>query len=263
MATNVFIVNMTEWQPWLAGQPYGSTVVKTVKEWCLAESADLCFNLGMFNMTGVNKNKGITYVHTPHGDLGYGGDSDTLTFGGYACKGYSNGIVNGVVKINRPINGTRTRCGIGITVKGDLIIAQTSHKATEPAFCNEVNTFVKKNSQAVRLFVLEDGGGSTSEYSALSRLNFAPEQGRPVTTVVCLKRKITPTIYRPLYQGCKGDDVKQLQIALGGISCDGDFGSGTLARVKAMQAAYNFPAKLQCGIASAYTLGRLGFNIDF
>ena len=258
MAYNILILDPADYRVWLAGQAYGSTVKLPVKTWCAQEDAELCFNLGMFDMS---TGRGVTYVHTPNGDLGYGGNSDTLSLpGGYACQGYSNGIKSGKLAINKPLGGSRTRNGIGITDRGHIIIAQSGHKVTEATFCAAVNNFVLSRSQTVKLFVLQDGGGSTAEWSNVSRLGFYPEGGRPVTTVVCVKRKTTPTLTRPLYNGIKGDDATALQTILGGISCDGDFGPGTAARVKAAQKALGFPAALQCGIVSAYTAKRLGYR---
>jgi hypothetical protein len=268
MAYNIKILDPAQYSVQLAGQPYGSTLClplhsnnPKVDAWDKRIKAELYFNLGMFNMTGQYKNRGITYVHTPTGDLGYGGDSDTLQLpGGYACKGYSNGIKNGKLAINRQLGGSRTRNGIGITDRGHIIIAQCGHKVSEATFCNAVNSYVLARSQTVRLFVLEDGGGSTAEYSSVSKLGFYPETGRPVTTIVCVSRKNPITITRPIYNGCKGEDCGAIQIIVGGIPVDNDYGPTSARRVKAAQKALGFPAALQCGIVSAYTAKKLGYK---
>lgn len=258
MAYNILILDPATYRVWLSGQAYNTTTRLSVRDWCIHEDAELCFNLGMFDM---GSGRGITYVHTPHGDLGYGGASDVLELpGGYACRGYSNGIKAGKISINKPLGGSRTRNGIGITDRGHIIIAQSGHKVTEATFCGAVNQYVLARSQTVKLFVLQDGGGSTAEWSNVSRLGFTPEGGRPVSTVVCVSRKTTPVLSRPIYNGCKGDDVSALQLILGGISTDGDAGPATAARIKACQKALGFPSALQCGIVSAYTAKKLGYK---
>lgn len=260
MAVNVLILDPKKYPVQLGGQAYTTTTVKYVQDWCKTGNADLCFNLGMFNMSGPTKNQGIAYVHTPTGDLGYGGDSDILELpGGYACRGYSNGIVNGAISINapiRPVNIKRTRNGIGITKSGKVIIAQSGTSLTEWAFCDAVNRFVIKQTETVKLFVLQDGGGSTSEYSAISKLNFRPEGARKVTTVAYVYILEKPKIDRVLRYNCKrGDDVKFLQMVLGGIEVDGSFGAGTRARVMEFQRAVRLVPDGICGPLTQKALG--------
>jgi len=225
---------------------------------------DLCFNLAVFDMkTGL----GCCYVRAKGKDIAYGNENAGVKLlqinSNNACLGYSNGIINGVVSINHPMGGKRTRNGIGLTVKGDVIIAQSGHKATEKEFCEAVNTFVKKRGQSVSLFLLQDGGGSTSEYSGLSRLNFAPEGNRKVANVVCVNFKRTPSISYPIYNGSRGDEALAVQLALGGIEADGIAGAGTKNRIKQFQAAINLPKELQNGVADALSLHYLGFKTLF
>lgn len=269
MAYNIFILDPSKYDVWFAGQKYKQPRLEYVRDWCIEEKADLCFNLGLFNFTDK---LACSYVRGKGNDLAYGCDepnksknwSDLLVINGQnSCRGYCNGIVNGVVKLNTPFGGSRTRNGIGMTYDGHIIIAQCGTKSTEKAFCEAVNSFVKKQNKSVKLFILQDGGGSTSEYSSLSKLNFAPEGQRKVATVVCVKFKTKPTFSTPIYNGCKGNDVALLQLALGGVESDGIAGSGTANRIKQMQSAYAFPKALQCGIASGYTLSKMGFKTNF
>lgn len=269
MAYNILILDPNIYKVYFAGQSDGQRTVMNVRDWCIRENADLCFNLGVFDMkTGVS----CCYVKGPNMLSDAGGDKHP-TIGGKSnvlvldsqneCKGYSNGIIDNTVKINAPMGGSSYRCGIGITNLGHRIIAQSSNTCTEAVFCNAVNTFVRKQGQTVKLFVLQDGGGSTSEYSALSKLSFYPKEVRKVPTVVCVSFKVKPAFTSPVYNGSKGEDTKRMQIALGGIECDGVGGNGTETRIKAMQVAYNFPKKLQNGAADAYTFSKMGFSINY
>lgn len=251
---NVIVLDPKEYKVWLGGQKLGTSTVKYVKHWCKSEGADLCFNLGFFNMrTGV----GETYVHTPQGDLGYGGASEILNVGdGYYCKGYSNGIVNGKVNVNAPVGGTAFRNGFGKTADGHIVIAQSTKKMSEKAFCNEVMNVCKKREHPVMsLFVLEDGGGSTSEHSEISKLTFNPAGAREVATVIFVKRINVPKITRTLRLLSRGEDVKALQIALGGIDADGVFGPATYSRLKKAQTAHGIKADGLCGPVTRATLG--------
>lgn len=239
MAYNIAILDRSEWNVWLAGQKYGVPDVRYVEDWCLTQSADLCWNLGMFNANGL----GINFVRTKHGDSGYGqeGYCETLVLdNANQCNGYSNAIKNNIISINHPLGGYRTRNGIGLTVSDKVIIAQSSSKVTEKAFCQGVLSDVTRRGERVKQFILEDGGGSTSQYSNFSRLNFAPEGRRKVATVVCASLKVKPYIKRELKRGSTGEDVRLLQMLLGGIECDGSFGPGTAARLIAAEKAYGF-----------------------
>lgn len=258
----VNIIDLNQWNLWIAGTHYNTKpkVVKTAKNWCISENADVCYNLALFNLTDKST---VSYVHNKVGDIGYGGKSVVIYLNAENwCGGYSNGILNGVPSVNAPLGGTRTRNGIGKTTDGRIIIAQTNTKMRELTFCKEVNNIVRKQGAEVAAFVLEDGGASTSHYSNLSKLNFAPEGGRAVATVVCLKRRYIPPISRELKRGCKGNDVKLLQQVLGGIEVDGSFGAGyygTKQRVIAAQKALKIKAD---GIAGVETLKALGLKVD-
>jgi hypothetical protein len=268
MATtyNILILDPAIYDVWFAGQAYKEPDpdkrTKTAKEWCEQENADLCFNLGIFGMTS---GLGCSYVRAKGRDISYGSEKPhILTINAEnQCRGYSDGIIDGQIKINLPMGGKRTRNGIGMTNKGHIIIAQSAGSVTERTFCTAVNTFVQNKGQAVKLFTLQDGGGSTQEYSALSRLNFAPEGGRKVANVVCVKRRRVQSIFAPVYEGCRGENVELVQMALGGIEIDGSAGPGTKKRIKAAQAALAFPKGLQCGVASVLTLRAMGFAPAF
>ena len=254
MAYNIFIFDPTEYHVWLSGQELGKGVTKTVKKWASSEKAELCFNLGYFTFkTGLSD----TYVKGPKGVHSYGGWSDIVKFGVNECKGYSNAISGGIVNIQYPRRDVRTRNGIGTTLSGKVIIAQSSSKVSEVAFANAVNSFAKRRGETVKIFVLQDGGGSTSEYSSVSNYTFAPEGLREVATVACVRRLKKVIINRTLSCGKTGNDVRSLQIILGGRQADSIFGSDTRAGVKAAQRYLGLASD---GIAGPLTLKALGFR---
>lgn len=265
IVVNVYIFDLAIWRIRFAGQAPGTQTIKTVREWCQEQNADLCFNLGLFKMIYKDgklvAGESSTYVKAQGKDLSYGymTSSEMLEIDwANRCHGYSNGIINGVVKVNHPMGGSRTRNGIGKTVSGKIIIAQSSTKVTETAFCNAVNQQVKARGETVKLFILEDGGGSTSSYSARSKLTFAPEGGRPVTTVVCLNLISPQRIGRILYKDCKGEDVRLYQTIVGGLEADGHFGPASGKKTKSVYAALGYPAVCQQEVVWTDLLRSLG-----
>lgn len=62
---------------------------------------------------------------------------------------------------------------------------------------------------------------------------------------------------RLLKKGCKGNDVKELQKTLGGLSVDGIFGAKTLAKVKAFQKSKKLAVDGKVGKNTAHALGWL------
>ena len=273
MAFNILLLDPTVYgatDVYFAGQKEGTKTIKTCREWATSENAHLYFNLGVFDMKTGESNCYVKGTHmisdssgATHGNIG--GYSDILSINSSnQCKGYSNGIVIGKISINKPMGGSRTRNGIGITKRGHIIIAQCGHNATEKNFCEAVNAYVSARSQKVDLFLLEDGGGSTQEYSALSKLNFAPEGGRRVATIVCVKFLALPTVVYPVYKNRpQCNDNLIVQTLLGGLECDGKFGTLSAARLTSAQRALSLPAPMQNGIADGLTLHRLGIPTNF
>lgn len=262
MAYNILYLDPAKWRVWFAGQKYRTFETHKAMEWCRIEGADLCFNLTTFNMANGMAD---TYVKAKGQDIAYGQENagvKLLTIDqNNQCLGYSNGIINGSIAINHPMGGKRTRNGIGISNKGYVIIAQSSTNTTENGFCVAVNNFVRARLDTVKLFLLEDGGGSTQEYSNMSKLNFAPEGGRKCPTVVCVKQKAPQIVDDVVYKGGKNKaDIELVQIALGGIECDGIAGTGTATRIRLAQKALGFPVALQCGIAGGKTIRAFGFS---
>lgn len=278
MSNNIYVLSPNDCEWWFAGQGTYDHTLRTVKEWGEREGADLVFNLGVFDLkTGASYTyvAGPKMVTDPSGltDPKIGGKSNVLVLDNVnKCKGYSNGIVNGTVKVNAPMGGKRTRNGVGITTSGWLIEAQCSDKITEAAFCNAVNAYVKAKRQAVKLFVLEDGGGSTTSWSFRANSGFNPEPDnkkrpnifRPCATVLCVKFKRTITLTHPIYVGCpKDEQTEMVQIVVGGLAADRDYGNLSKTRMTAVQAALGMPKGMQNGVADYSTLKKLGFKCNF
>ena len=253
MANNIHLLDPKIYEVRFGGQKYNSRQVKTVEQWCKEYDADLCFNLGLFNMqTG----EGYTFVRNEDGDFGYGGKSEDVYVNALnGCRGYSDAIKFGNVIVNYPLGGKRTRNGIGVTIDGWPIIAQSSHATYEQAFAKAVNEYVIKQGKKVKFFVLQDGGGSTSEWSNRAKLGFYPEGTRRVATVTCVYFRNLPPITRNLSFGKRRDDVKKLQIVLGGLEVDGIFGLGTRKRLMAAQKALGLKADGSCGPLTRRALG--------
>lgn len=225
------------WDIWFMGSKYydsPKTALKA-KEWCISSKADMCYNLAMFNMSNYNT---ISYVKSKGYDVGYASKSDPCEIvnvsTGNVCGGYALGIKDNEVVIKG--STVRSRNGIGITKSGRIIIAQSTSKVTEKNFCREVAIQVSQYyKDTVNVFLMEDGGGSTQMYSNISKLGIAPEGGRKVPTVTCVKRRVPQKVNRILKVGCAGEDVRYLQIVLGGLVTDGSYGNATKKRVKECQ----------------------------
>lgn len=256
MKANVYLFSPSNWRLSVVGAEYQQKRVQSVYEWGGPAGADLCFNLGLFDLWDGPANG--CYARSNGRDISYGGKSEVIAFNSVdACGGYSNGVINGVVKVNKYLTSpvaTAYRTGVGQTSDGQFIVAQSRQPLTETAFCTEVNNFVRSLGKVVSKFVLEDGGGSTSEWSFMSGLGYFPSSVRKVATVLCVKLLKKPKFTRTLSKGMTGSDVMLLQTALGGIEADGIFGNGTRARVIAAQRALGIAAD---GYAGPITMSKL------
>lgn len=261
MSYNVFLFDPNIFIWWLAGQklkePIKSERTKTVQEWCRIEKADICFNLGIF---GMASGLGCSHVYAKGQWSSYGSEKpQTLELNAYnKCKGYSDGIINGQIKINLPMKGSALRNGVGMTEDGFLIVAQTSHATTETVFCNEVNSKVKARGHKVKLFTLQDGGGSTAATSSICHVSTGGS--RKVANVLCIQFKQPPTFTMPIYNGRKGDEAGIMQTALI-IDADKDFGVNSTKRLN--QALATILPKGYNNVADAYALKKFGFNVRY
>ena len=270
MSVVVDIYDLNDWIAFFGGQSPNTNTCKTVKAWTLYYGADIGYNLGVFN---TNTGASYTYVSGPTvlcdsqgaTDPKIGGASQVLRIDSKnACKGYSNGIINGVISINAPMNGSAVRNGIGLTTNGKVVVAQSKSKMTERAFCIEVNSIVTNRRESIKLFIFEDGGGSTAKYSNLSKNDWHPTgENRPVPTVICFKRKTAPRISRDLYRGATGEDVRMWQtIVGGGLVPDGSYGPSCVKAAIKVAKNLGLPTELQKGVSGITLLKKLGYMIN-
>lgn len=233
----------------------------TVKGWAQKDGCDLTMNLAYFNFKTASTTAAQADYRTLQflrimklgGDCAYGGTSERITLpNGDIVAGWTLGILNGVVK-ETDVGSKRTRNGLGVLQDGTFFNVQTSHVVTIKAFCQAINTKYKP-----RIFLMMDGGGSTSCYSKRAGIYFCPEGQRAIPSVLEATYH-GPGVSRTLKVGCKGDDVKLLQQLLGSVEVDGIFGTGSKSAVKFAQ-QYLFPKdkKEWDGIAGPKTLKALG-----
>ena len=260
MANNFFIFDPAVWDMKLAGTNNGTRF--TAEEWAKRLNADLIFNLTTFATKGKTEGQPDTEIIVNGNRLCWGKESvsDFVQVNPTdKVRGYANAIRNGVVKLSYKFGGTSYRNGIGITSRGHIIVAQTSHVCTELAFAQAVNEFVKKRGQTVVQFVLEDGGGSVQEYSTRSKQYWTSTiEKRKIPTVIYAKYKGTPSISSLVYNGSKGRDTGLIQTFIGGIAADEDGGPATERGIRLTQTALGFAPKLRCGICGAETAKAMG-----
>lgn len=236
--------------------------------WQKKYDADWVFNAFFFNFDNYqnrqNKCAGRTlqYCYNPHiGVIGYNASAPaptptiTLNTGCKFC-GWNLAILDGIVQSPR-LNKTtkRARNMNGLTADGRYIHV-TTDRQTEVAVATEVNRRIKNlYKTTVKYLFIEDSGGSTQEYSAISKLGYYPEGQRAVATVIGVRRKSLYIFTRTLHIGCRGEDVMVLQQALGGIEVDGIFGLGTASRLRQAQKALGLTADAYFGPMSAAAMG--------
>ncbi len=191
------IYDRDEWGIWFAAAPYGaaSKPAKTLKTWAAEESADVVYNLCLFNMSGsgsdkygVIKGRTLQYLKAKGVDCGYGGTSEKLTVSdGNVVSGVKVAVKDNVIQsLDKTIR--RSRNMIGELADGRIIVVQSSDGCTE----DEVARYAA-GRYTIDLLLVQDAGGSTGMYRAEDGYLFAPEKegtdGRPVCSVVCFRRK--------------------------------------------------------------------------
>lgn len=266
---SVHVYDQKEYDIWFAGLPYlqkGNQQGKTLKSWCKEEGADAVYNHTWFAMPTLdNIRKGISYhtvcyTRAKGSDIGYGGipqriilDANNQTGGCYL------GIMNGVV-MNPSKTGSTVRNYEGLTKDGRYIQAQTGNLTQYDAI-QQIIRAVRKYNTDVDILLEQDGGGSVGYYNKYTDILTAPRKeglnGRPVSSVVCIKKKKDISLGGTLMLGMMGSDVRRLQIALGGLDCDGIYGSATRGGVIAVQKKLGLVAD---GIAGPITQKALGFK---
>lgn len=264
---SVKVFNPDEYDIWAWGNPYSSgniTALHTVQEWAKITGADWCYNEAFFNfVSAVNLREGcagrtLQYLRNPSiGDIGYGDRTPRIEVQGSIITGWAVAVKDGKVRpgLNKILR--RARNMDGVTADGRYIHV-TTDRQTEYFVAGYVNTVIQKQyGTKIRYLFVQDSGGSASEYSGISKLAYYPEGSRAVASVICIKRKTGYPFSRTLHRGCRGEDVRMLQMALGGIECDGIFGAGTTARLKKAQKALGLQAD---GYAGPKTYKAMGYN---
>ena len=192
------IYDPSEWDIWFAAAPYGaaSKPAKTLKTWAAEEQADVVYNLCLFNMTGtgsdqygVIKGRTLQYLRAKDVDCGYGGTAERLTVSpGNVVAGVKVAVRDGVVLSGLDKSTYRSRNMIGELADGRIIVVQSSDGCTE----EQVARYAA-GRYTIDLLLVQDAGGSTGMYRAEDGYLFAPEKegtdGRPVCSVVCMKKK--------------------------------------------------------------------------
>ena len=198
MSIRCDIYDRKQYDIWFAAAPYAaaSKPAKTLRQWAADEGADIVYNLALFNMTGqgsdrygVIKGRTLQYLKAKGKVCGYGGTAERLSLGSEnVVSGWKLAIKDGKVNESLGKSDRRSRNMCGLLTGGRYIHVQTSASHTE----YEVAQYVHDHYD-VKLLLVQDAGGSTGMYRVPDGYLFAPEReganGRPVCSVVCIKRK--------------------------------------------------------------------------
>lgn len=270
---NVF--DQEDYDVFVYGNPYSTGNIPIdcyPSGWQKKCSADWVFNLAFFNFDNYKNRllncagRTLQYCYNPNiGVIGYN-SGQTLSMptimldSGSRFAGWKWAIKDGIVQ-SSDLDKTsrRARNMNGLTTCGKYIHVQ-SDRQTEAFVAGEVNKRIKAlYKTSIKCLFIEDAGGSTQQYSAISKLEFAPEGRRAIATVIGVKRKAAYTFTRTLYKGLQGNDVMILQQALGGIEIDGSFGPATDRRLRQAQKVMGLTAD---GYAGPMTIKTMGYGYE-
>ena len=139
---------------------------------------------------GVIKGRTLQYLKAKGRECGYGGTAERLTLdASNIVSGWKLAIKDGKVNSALGKSDRRSRNMCGLLTDGRYIHVQTSASHTEL----EVAQYVRDHYD-VKLLLAQDAGGSTGMYRVSDGYLFAPEKegtnGRPVCSVVCIRRKV-------------------------------------------------------------------------
>ena len=140
---------------------------KTLRQWAADESADIVYNLALFNMTGqgsdrygVIKGRTLQYLKAKGRECGYGGTPERLVLdASNAVSGWKLAVKDGKVSSTLGKSDRRSRNMCGLLTDGRYIHVQTSASHTE----YEVAQYVRDHYD-VKLLLVQDAGGSTGMY---------------------------------------------------------------------------------------------------
>ena len=270
MSYLITVYNPKEWDLYFDSTFYPVKLKKCqpLYKWANDSNADIVSNLCFFNFMSSKSNPGYTiqYLRIPRlgGDCGYGSNSTfehIVLPNGDEVSGWSEdklpAIRNGNI-ISAKSLSLRAHNAIGRTIDGRFFIVQNRYNTEKQVAKYAISFLAKYYDAEIALMLWEDGGGSVGTYCARSKTLAAPMKeganGRSVCSVFCAKKKPDVTVSRRLSKGCRGDDVKLLQMMIA-LEADGIFGADTRKRVIEVQKRLGLAAD---GIAGPKTLGALG-----
>ena len=134
--------------------------------------------------------QGMLYLRAKNVDCGYGGTAEHLTVSpGNVVAGVKVAVRDGVVLSGLDKSTYRSRNMIGVLADGRIIDVQSSDGCTE----EQVARYAA-GRYTIKLLLVQDAGGSTGMYRTEDGYLFAPEKegtdGRPVCSVVCMRKKV-------------------------------------------------------------------------
>ena len=242
------------------------TNLNTVQDWCRQNGAHWCFNEAFFNFVNGQNNKNncsgrtLQYLANPDvGIIGYGDRTERLAVGKCIITGWKYAVRNGIQQKGLDAVGKRARNMDGLTADGRYIHVVSDRQTEAYVAAYALNAVRQIYGTTIKVLFVQDAGGSASVYSDLSRLSFYPEGTRKVASVMCVRMDHPYTFTRTLRTGLRGDDVRMLQMALGGIEIDGIFGAGTERRLKQAQRALGLAAD---GYAGPLTMRAMGYKFE-
>lgn len=248
--------------------------VRSVEQWSKETKADWTFNLAFFNLTtdanakkyGTAGNTLQDVVSPTVGRIGYADSVSAkcplITLpSGSQFKGYGIIIKDNVIQSGLYSN-RRSRNMNGLTADGRYIHVQSTAQ-TEYLVATNVRSIIQKQyGTTVKWLFREDAGGSTSEYSNISKTSFYPEGIRKIPSTIIVSRIEPYTFTKILKVGSKGEDVRELQMALAGIEVDGVYGNGTKAALIKAQTALGFVKKDRDGIFGPQSALAMGYKFQ-
>lgn len=132
---------------------------------------------------------------------------------------------------------------------GDLVIYNWKPKETHYSHVGIVNEVSGNNIISIE--------GNTTSGIKKNCVAKKERNKKYVAGIVLLPYVEQYNLTRKLKKGCKGNDVKELQKTLGGLTVDGVFGNKTKAKVTSYQKSHKLKVDGVVGIQTAHSLGWL------
>ena len=124
MSIRCDIYDRSQYAIWFAAAPYSAAgkPAKTLRQWAADESADIVYNLALFNMTGqgsdrygVIKGRTLQYLKAKGRECGYGGTPERLVLdASNAVSGWKLAVKDGKVSstLGKSDRRSRNMCGL-------------------------------------------------------------------------------------------------------------------------------------------------------